>query len=283
MRPTFGTISSLRHFTPTTSNSAQDSSTAASRLAMAISEEIITWHPGDITLGQHEGYGLVVLNQPLELPATFYSRIWKNSTHRIGADGGGNRVFDLGHSTPLCLETIIGDLDSLRPDVKQFWSDTGCEIIHDSDQYSTDFTKAVRHLRKLQGSQVQDVVCLGGLGGRVDQGLSTLHHLYIFQKQPGYPSGKMFLLSNESLTFVLQAGKHRIQVRQGASSLGLGKYIGIVPLKEPSIITTDGLEWDVKDWPTELGGQLSTSNHVREDWVTIETSSDVLFTINISL
>jgi thiamine pyrophosphokinase len=126
-------------------------------------------------------------------------------------------------------------------------------------------------------------VCLGGLGGRVDQGLSTLHHLYTFQKEPGYTSGKMFLLSSEAITFVLKAGTHRIQVRDGSSNLGLGKHIGIIPLKEPSIITTHGLEWDVTDWLTEFGGQVSTSNHVKEDWVTIETSKDVLFTIDLDV
>lgn len=279
---------------------------------MAIPEET-TWYPGDIILGsarEHKGYGLVVLNQPLKLTISFYSRIWKNSIYHVGADGGANRLFDLspGSSEPCrSLDTIIGDLDSLRPEVEKFWLDAGTEIIHDSDQYSTDFTKAVRYLKTFQvpkdaelttsksesrravtqrvkdGPKIDDVVCLGGLGGRVDQGMSTLHHLYMFQKEPGYPSGRIFLLSNESITFVLQAGKHRIQVRAGTSTLGLGKHVGIIPLKEPSIITTEGLEWDVKDWPTEYGGQMSTSNHVREDWVTIKTSKDVLFTIDLDI
>jgi thiamine pyrophosphokinase len=43
------------------------------------------------------------------------------------------------------------------------------------------------------------------------------------------------------------------------------------------------LEWDVKDWATEFGGQMSTSNHVVEEWVTIETTKDVLFTIDLEL
>lgn len=280
---------------------------------MATVATTTTWYPGDIVLGsarEHREYGLVVLNQPLNLPVAFYSRIWKNATYRVGTDGGGNRVLDLNSdASEACqtLDTIIGDLDSLHPDAQQFWHDSGSEIIHDSDQYSTDFTKAVRYLKTFQvpkyaeltpsksesrreamqrvkeGPKIRNIVCLGGLGGRVDQGLSTLHHLYIFQNEPGYPSGRMFLLSNGSITFVLLAGKHRIQVREGSTSLGLGKHVGIIPLKEPSVITTDGLEWDVKDWPTEFGGQISTSNHVREDWVTIETTKDVLFTIDLDL
>jgi thiamine pyrophosphokinase len=280
---------------------------------MAASEGVATWYPGDIISGtgeQHKGYGLVVLNQALKLPIPFYSRIWKNAIYHVGADGGANHVLDLnpnGSEACQSLDTVIGDLDSVRPEVKEFWLQAGSEIIHDSDQYSTDFTKAVRYLKTFQvpegaeitlskselrrdamqrvkdGPEIKDIVCLGGLGGRVDQGMSTLHHLYIFQKDPGYSSGKMFLLSNGSITFVLQAGKHRIQVRAGASHLGLGKHVGIIPLKEPSIITTNGLRWDVTDWPTEFGGQMSTSNHVSEDWVTIETTKDVLFSIDLDI
>jgi hypothetical protein len=65
--------------------------------------------------------------------------------------------------------------------------------------------------------------------------------------------------------------------------MGLGRHIGIIPLTEPSVITTEGLEWDVTDWPTEFGGQMSTSNHVNEDWVTIETTKDVLFIIDLHI
>jgi thiamine pyrophosphokinase len=124
-----------------------------------------------------------------------------------------------------------------------------------------------------------NTVCLGGLGGRVDQGLSQLHHLYLEQKDPEYKNGRVYLLSTEGITFVLKIGRHRIRVRDAQAPSVLGKHIGIIPLKEPSMITTKGLEWDVTNWLTEFGGQMSTSNHVREDVVEISTTGDVLFTI----
>jgi len=124
-------------------------------------------------------------------------------------------------------------------------------------------------------------LCLGGLGGRVDQGLSQLHHLYMEQRYPHYNNGRVYLLSTEAITFVLKKGRHRIRVHDPNAPI-LGKYIGIIPLREPSIITTKGLEWDVTNWPTEFGGQMSTSNHVREDIVEITTTGDVLFTIDLN-
>jgi thiamine pyrophosphokinase len=270
------------------------------------------WHPADLfsnSPNAHRDFALIVLNQPLELRAPFYLRIWKNAVYHVGADGGANRVYDLDHSTSGCivgLDTIIGDLDSVRPEVQAYWRVLGSEIIHDRDQYSTDFMKATRYLKtfevgkdahcthsndvsrraKLQAVQdgpgIKDIVAIGGLGGRVDQGMSTLHHLYTFQNEGSYEAGRMFLLSSESITFVLKSGKHKIKVRESYPEMSLGKHIGIIPLKEPSVITTKGLEWDVEDWHTEFGGQISTSNHVKEDWVTIETTKDVLFTIDLA-
>jgi len=126
---------------------------------------------------------------------------------------------------------------------------------------------------------------MGGLGGRVDQGLSQLHHLYLFQTSPAYAEGRLFLVSGESVTFLLKAGRHRIHVRDGNGEIRredvFDKYAGIIPVKEPSIITLRGFEWDVTGWETEFGGQMSTSNHVlpETEAVEVETTKDVLFTI----
>lgn len=180
---------------------------------------------------------------------------------------------------------VLGDLDSLLPATREYWQGEGVNVVHDADQYSTDFMKAVDHLRATQG-QGLDIVVLGGLGGRVDQGISVLHQLYKYQEDPGYPKGKMFLVSSESLTFVLKAGRHRIKAKasdEKKRTVGLGKHVGIIPLKEKSFITTQGLEWDVRDWETEFGGQMSTSNHVEEEWVVVETTKDVLFTIDLEI
>jgi thiamine pyrophosphokinase len=91
----------------------------------------------------------------------------------------------------------------------------------------------------------------------------------------------MYLFSGENLTFLLKAGRHRIRVRHGHLEDVFGKHVGILPVGAPSRITTRGLEWDVADWETAFGGQLSTSNHVlpATEVVEVETTRDVLFTI----
>jgi thiamine pyrophosphokinase len=279
--------------------------------------DAVIWHPADIFANRatlHKHFGIIVLNQPLELRASFYATVWQNSSYHVGADGGANRVYDLDKSSvragAISLDTVIGDMDSIRPEVKDHWFSHGSEIIQDGDQYSTDFTKAVRYLKTFKAaegakqtppghpgrpvnhprseilkgdSKIKDIVAIGGLGGRIDQGMSTLHHLYTFQNESGYEGGRMFLLSNEAIAFVLKSGTHRIKAQETHPEMSLGKHVGIIPLKEPSVITTQGLEWDVVAWVTEFGGQMSTSNHVREEWVTVETTKDVLFTIDMKI
>lgn len=126
-----------------------------------------------------------------------------------------------------------------------------------------------------------DIIALGGIGGRVDQGISQLHHLYLFQSGTGYEEGKIFLLSGSSLTFLLKAGKHHIHVREDGEQDAFAKHVGIIPLREPSHITTKGLEWDVTDWLSQIGGKVSTSNHIMPDtrYIEVETTKDVLFTV----
>ncbi len=253
------------------------------------STDVIQWHPANIfssSLAQEKKFAVVVLNQPMKLPENIYIMIWDNAIYRVAADGGANCLHSINVSEkeePFELDTVIGDLDSVSSDVEKYWKEKGTEVIHDSDQYSTDFTKAVKHVQEVEGRKTVDIVVLGGLGGRVDQGMSVLHHLYMFQNDFGYANGRMYLLSSEAITFVLQTGRHRIQARQKFPGIGLGKHVGIIPLKEPSMITTSGLEWDVTDWHTSFGGQMSTSNHVKEEWVTIETTKDVLFTIDLDI
>lgn len=255
----------------------------------------------------------------------------------------------------------MGDLDSILPSVRQHYEGLGVPVVEDSDQYSTDFTKCLKHLncqatgiitsprrqkRKspstsqenaapitLPSQSSLEIVILGGLGGRVDQAFSQIHHLYLMtqtqrairesqepnphdgkQKIGSGAGGNLYLISEESITFVLQEGKNIIYTpatnrpdtevspdqdptaKENQSPLKrkrdqetgtemeyfFEENIGIIPLSAPASITTQGFEWDVEDWHTEIGGQLSTSNHIRADKVEVSTSVPVLFTVELA-
>merc|ERR1711862_304969 len=69
---------------------------------------------------------LIILNQPLcsKKDSIFY-KLWNMSFIRVCADGGANRLFDLSNSNnnnddddEFVPDLIVGDLDSLRDDVR---------------------------------------------------------------------------------------------------------------------------------------------------------------------
>jgi thiamine pyrophosphokinase len=213
--------------------------------------------------------------------------IWQNAWTRIAADGAANVLFKAAQQDPAfdCLDAIIGDLDSITDEVRQYYQQNayGTQVVYEPNQYSTDFSKAVCYVYDLPADSTEpvDMIVIGGLGGRADQAMSQLHHLCLYQGDPTYSEGRMFLFSGDSLTFVLNQGHHKIQVREEDGDDVFDKYVGIIPINGAAIITTKGLEWDVTDWETEFGQRLSTSNHVLPETKVVEVQTDktVLFTI----
>ncbi|PTB73399.1 thiamine pyrophosphokinase [Trichoderma longibrachiatum ATCC 18648] len=147
-------------------------------------DSVFEWQPNRFLLDQRspQPFALLVLNQPLKNGSNL-RKLWRNSSLRVAADGGANRLHELSsfQGKYSNLQVIIGDLDSLRPHVHNFYTSqhTPAKIIHDTDQESTDFGKAITWIRKTQPPGT-DIIALGGIGGRIDQGLSQLHHLYLF-------------------------------------------------------------------------------------------------------
>jgi len=132
--------------------------------------------------------------------------------------------------------------------------------------------------QSVSAGKEQNIIVLCTLGGRVDQGLGLLHEMY--REHKSNPGVRLWLFSECSVSFLLFQGINHISALR--SSNVFTENVGIIPLFGPATITTTGLEWDVLDWPTSLGEQVSTSNHVVEDTVTIRTDAEVLFTIELS-
>ncbi|KAJ5240821.1 uncharacterized protein N7469_002412 [Penicillium citrinum] len=331
------------------------------------------WDPSQFfRSGDVSTYALLVLNQPINEKA--FGVLSDHASYIICADGGANRLYDMmkqhGQESTILPDRIVGDLDSLNPTIRRHYEKLNVPIDEDPDQYSTDFTKCLKYLNshaaeiiacprsyEQQQQQEQDpttenpskrqtleIVILGGLGGRVDQAFSQIHHLYMMtqaqrelreskkddinqsdehdndkqnSKFDSATGGNLYLVSEESITFVLQKGKNLIHtpathrpvevngddsrkrkrqdISQGsatatassAAESEISEYlfeenIGIIPLSASASITTTGFEWDVENWHTEIGGQLSTSNHIRADLVSVETNVPVLFTVELA-
>ena len=137
-------------------------------------------------------------------------------------------------------------------------------------------------MKKLQkpSKANSSIVIFGGLGGRPDQAFSQLHQLDVAAQDTDLVSCDLYLFTDEGIIFLLEKGTNVIDTSRWPDLIT--ENIGIIPLGRPAIISTKGLEWDVEDWNTSFGTQLSTSNHIRAPRVEVITNERVLFTLELA-
>ncbi|KAK7396881.1 hypothetical protein VNO78_18043 [Psophocarpus tetragonolobus] len=230
-------------------------------------------------------YALVLLNQSLP---RFAPLLWEHAQVRVCADGGANRVYDemplfFPHQQPSHVRTrykpdvIKGDMDSIRTEVLDFYAQLGTKIIDEShDQDTTDLHKCVAYIRDLTPNIDGSELCIlvaGALGGRFDHEIGNINVLCRFSNT------RIILLSDDCLIHLLPKNhSHKIFIQSSVE----GPHCGLIPIGMPSgSSTTTGLKWDLKDTAMGFGGLISTSNIVKGEIVTVQSDSDLLWTISI--
>jgi thiamine pyrophosphokinase len=241
-------------------------------------------HPGTTTTPQN-AIALIILNSPIS-DCPLFNRLYSHSSYTLCADGGADRLYNLitSHYSDLPWDTALlkalpttihGDLDSLSAHTRACYAKLGVEISQDPDQYSTDFGKGISKVLTAK-PDLRDLLVLGSLSGRVDQGIGLLHELFREQKYR-HPEVRFWLFSEASVSVVLSPGTTVLHLPVGEGLIT--RNVGILPVYGRAVISTRGLEWDVEGWETEMGGQVSSSNHVVEEWVEVRTDREVLFTV----
>jgi thiamine pyrophosphokinase len=205
-------------------------------------------------------FALLILNTPLNAPTVHH--LLPHASLLICADAGADRyyAFQLDSlyrytdpGTPRSShmgstrtpDAIVGDLDSLSDNTRQVYASMGVQIVEDKSVDTTDFAKCLGYLRRgwrersaLPGMPTSlDVVVLGGLSGRVDQGMSALHHVYLAERELDERGevrgeveererwqGKTYLLSRQSLTFALCTGRNVLHLGQEGVESGEQRF-----------------------------------------------------------
>jgi thiamine pyrophosphokinase len=168
-------------------------------------------------------------------------------------------------------------MDSIRPEVLDFYTRLGTRVFDEShDQDTTDLHKCIAYIRDFTPTVDKSNLCIlvtGALGGRFDHEAGNINVLYRFSNL------RIILLSDDSIIQLLpRTHRHEIHIHSSVE----GPHCGLIPIGAPSgTTTTTGLEWDLTETEMKFGGLVSTSNLVKEEKVTVESDSDLIWTIEI--
>ncbi|KAN0084061.1 thiamine pyrophosphokinase [Tylopilus felleus] len=228
----------------------------------------------------HEGIrrALIILNQPFSLP--LLETLWKACSWKCCADGGANRLYDLlGEARDGDLlrnlytpDLIKGDLDSLRGDVRDYYSAKGVPVLQDLDQDTTDLMKCIETLEeneRKEGHEYETLI-LGGFSGRLDQTIHLLSHIHKIRQM----RSRVYVITDDNIGWVLDGGHHRISIDHDV----LGPTCGLLPVGiDSTVLSTSGLQWNLDETESSFDGLVSTSNHLvpAEQFVTIKTSRPI--------
>lgn len=251
---------------------------------------------------------LVVLNTPMHsIPLR---QLWAASSVVVCADGGANRLYDYfgdRERDQYIPGFITGDLDSLREDVRAYYAAHGATIIPQYSQYSTDFMKAVKVVALYHGdgrSALYGAIgeenglaelmaqhttscnftlnVAGGIDGRFDQTFQLINQLYTMKDD--HPDIRLFFFTASDIIFLLPKGT--TWVKYGAKKVFHTDTVpkcGLLPFGRRAVLNTEGLQYDVEDWESFVGGPVSSSNGVvGVDGFVVETTEDIVMNIEVA-
>ncbi|KXZ55197.1 hypothetical protein GPECTOR_3g341 [Gonium pectorale] len=195
-------------------------------------------------------------------------------------------------------DVVLGDLDSLRPDVRQFYTSHGVPFVDLSyDQDTNDLTKAVqliedRFIRPAAagsgagagtagpgpGAPEPDpdpdhhqIVVVGALGGRLDHTLANLNTLHAF------PHLAICLWGDGNLVRLVRPGSARMHPDRSYE----GPTCGLIPMAGPVTATSTGLQWNLDRTTMRVGGLVSTSNLLAGDEVIVQADGPLLWSTEL--
>ena len=111
-----------------------------------------------------------------------------------------------------------------------------------------------------------------------------INQLYVLRFQhPGimiyfYLDGQVIFLARKGVNYV---GYSSIKIINNKHDI---PRCGLLPFRHRVILNTSGLQYDVKNWPSEVGGAVSSSNGVvGVDGFVIDTTDDIVMNIEVSV
>lgn len=181
----------------------------------------------------------------------------------ICADGGARHLDALG----LIPQVIIGDMDSLAPDILKRCEEQGSRIIrHDRDKKETDTQLA---LEMALQSRPDEIRVYGALGGRIDHALANISLLAAAAKR----GIAVKLIDEWCEVFVV--------TRDAVITGSPGQTVSLVPLSSAvQGIELTGFAYPLSGGTMEIGNPYGISNRLEEAKGRITIESGCLLVVN---
>lgn len=164
------------------------------------------------------------------------------------ADGGANLLEELG----ILPMEIWGDFDSVSPGILDRYSESG--VIIKKFPKDKDFTDGELILKYITEKGYDEIVVIGGLGGRKDHELTNLNLMFKFK----------------NLTFITEREEIFAIDRKREFIGEKGKTISFIPFSERvEGVTLKGFKYPLNNYTLYQGDTICMSNIAIEDRATI--------------
>jgi len=180
----------------------------------------------------------------------------------ICADGGAGYLYKIGIKPHI----LVGDFDSIDPEVKRFYNDSGIEIVQFPRQ--KDYTDMELALDIAVEKGAKKIFIAGATGSRLDHTLSNIQLLHKLAD-----AGVEGIIVNSNNYIHLLTDHMELTKKEGF-------YLSLVPAT-PRVegITTKGLAYPLKDAEMVMGTGLGISNEFISDKAEVTVKKGRLYVI----
>jgi len=194
----------------------------------------------------------------------FARLILADCDYLLACDGGLTHC----HKLRVAPDYIIGDLDSAPKDLLDRYQHVPV-LRFSCEKDQTDLELAVAFACE---KGADDIVILGGLGGRFDHQLANAHVL-----AQAVERGINAELCDEYTRVRLIKSSCRLHKRDGI-------LVTLVPLTTTvKGVVTEGLQYPLEDESLSIGFARGVSNQIVDEWAVVSIKSGLLFVIQIRI
>lgn len=181
----------------------------------------------------------------------------------VAADGGAQALLKTDHPPSV----IVGDLDSLKPDVYK-WADA-LDVPVERHAESKDQIDGELALEKALGMGAKSVLILGGHGGRSAMFLANLK---LLRKVHDLGLDGSMVGKGESVRYVSAGGQLTLTGRAGAT-------LNLLAIDGDAVVDISGTAWDGQDIQLEARSAKGLSNRITSDGARIQVRRGTILAI----